>query len=68
MLIQEFLTFWEKNQPDVITGWNTEFFDIPYLCNRIKNLYEPKPEKEPLLYKDKETFYPMLTGSGTGYY
>ena len=42
MLIQEFLTFWEKNQPDVITGWNTEFFDIPYLCNRIKNLYEPK--------------------------
>ena len=31
-----------------------------------KNLYEPKPEKEPLLYKDKETFYPMLTGSGYG--
>ena len=42
MLIQEFLTFWEKNQPDVITGWNTEFFDIPYLCNRIKNLYDAK--------------------------
>jgi len=42
MLIQEFLTFWEKNQPDVVTGWNTEFFDIPYICNRIKNLYEEK--------------------------
>ena len=42
MLIQEFLTFWEKNQPDVVTGWNTEFFDIPYLCNRIKNLYDAK--------------------------
>ena len=40
MLIQEFLTFWQKNQPDGITGWNTEFFDIPYLCNRIKNLYD----------------------------
>jgi len=37
-LIKEFLVFWEKHQPDVITGWNTEFFDIPYLCNRIKNL------------------------------
>ena len=37
-LIKEFLTFWERHQPDVITGWNTEFFDIPYLCNRIKNL------------------------------
>ena len=30
--------FWERNQPDIITGWNTEFFDIPYLCNRIKNI------------------------------
>ena len=37
-LIQEFLTFWERHQPDIITGWNTEFFDIPYLCNRIKNI------------------------------
>ena len=37
-LIKEFLIFWERHQPDVITGWNTEFFDIPYLCNRIKNL------------------------------
>ena len=25
--------------PDVITAWNTEFFDIPYICNRIKNLF-----------------------------
>jgi len=37
-LIQEFLSFWETQQPDVITGWNTEFFDIPYLCNRITNM------------------------------
>jgi len=37
-LIKEFLIFWEKHLPDIITGWNTEFFDIPYLCNRIKNL------------------------------
>jgi len=37
-LIKEFLIFWEKHYPDIITGWNTEFFDIPYLCNRIKNL------------------------------
>ena len=37
-LLKEFLIFWEKHQPDIITGWNTEFFDIPYLCNRIKNV------------------------------
>jgi DNA polymerase elongation subunit (family B) len=38
-LLKEFLVFWEKHQPDVITGWNTEFFDIPYICNRIKELF-----------------------------
>ena len=37
-LLKEFIIFWEKHHPDVITGWNTEFFDIPYLCNRIKNV------------------------------
>ena len=37
-LIKEFLSFWESHQPDIITGWNTEFFDIPYLCNRIEKL------------------------------
>ena len=38
-LLKEFLAFWENNQPDIITGWNTEFFDIPYLCNRIIKLF-----------------------------
>ena len=38
-LLKEFLIFWEKHQPDVITGWNTEFFDIPYICNRIIKLF-----------------------------
>ena len=31
-LIMEFMSFWTKNYPDVITGWNTDFFDIPYLA------------------------------------
>ena len=26
-LIMEFMKFWIKNYPDVITGWNTKFFD-----------------------------------------
>ena len=37
-LIQDFLAFWDRNKPDIITGWNSEFFDIPYLCNRIIKL------------------------------
>jgi len=35
-LIFEFMKFWIKNHPDIITGWNTKFFDLPYLMNRIK--------------------------------
>ena len=37
-LLYDFINFWRSNFPDIITGWNTEFFDIPYLCNRIKNI------------------------------
>jgi DNA polymerase elongation subunit (family B) len=44
-LIQDFLLFWEGNCPDIITGWNTEFFDIPYICNRINNLFGEKDVK-----------------------
>jgi len=38
-LLNELLVFWEKHWPDVVTGWSSEFFDIPYLCNRIKKLF-----------------------------
>ena len=38
-LLIKFLDTWSMMYPDVITGWNTEFFDIPYLCNRIKKLF-----------------------------
>ena len=34
-LMFEFMKFWLKNYPDIITGWNTKFFDLPYLMNRI---------------------------------
>ena len=44
-LIFEFLKFWQHNQPDIITGWNTEFFDIPYLCNRINKLFDEQQLK-----------------------
>jgi len=35
-LMFEFMKFWIKNHPDIITGWNTKFFDLPYLLNRIR--------------------------------
>jgi DNA polymerase elongation subunit (family B) len=37
-LCRNFITDWEVNCPDVITGWNTKFFDIPYLYNRFNRI------------------------------
>ena len=39
-LLSKFLEFWSdpKHTPDVITGWNTRFFDIPYLINRMSQI------------------------------
>jgi DNA polymerase elongation subunit (family B) len=37
-LLNRFINWWESIHPDAITGWNTEFFDIPYICNRIKRV------------------------------
>ncbi len=39
-LFNKFLQWWSKpdQMPDVITGWNTRFFDIPYLINRTARI------------------------------
>ena len=34
-LLRKFLEYISEDHPHIITGWNVEFFDIPYLCNRI---------------------------------
>lgn len=37
-LLKMFLAFWEQNMPDVVTGWNSNGFDLPYIINRIKKV------------------------------
>ncbi len=37
-LIRRFIDFWTRFHPDVVSGWNIKFFDIPYLVNRITKL------------------------------
>jgi DNA polymerase elongation subunit (family B) len=37
-LIRKFLGWWQSEYPDVITGWNVQNFDIPYMVNRIRKL------------------------------
>jgi DNA polymerase elongation subunit (family B) len=44
-LIERFLQLWREKDPDVVTGWNIKFFDIPYLFNRISRLFDEKMAK-----------------------
>ena len=36
-MLEAFIEYWSTpdNTPDVITGWNTRFFDIPYMISRM---------------------------------
>jgi DNA polymerase elongation subunit (family B) len=37
-LLKKFIEYVYLDHPHIITGWNIEFFDIPYLCNRIRKV------------------------------
>lgn len=34
-LIRKFVLLWESNHPDIITGWNVEYFDTAYFVTRL---------------------------------
>lgn len=44
-LLASFLNFWTSDYPDVVTGWNIQTFDIPYLLHRITNLFGAEKAK-----------------------
>lgn len=37
-LLRKFITHWQYETPDIVTGWNIDLFDIPYLVNRIEKV------------------------------
>ena len=43
-LLSSFINWWmiEQNTPEVITGWNSELYDIPYLCRRLERILGEK--------------------------
>ena len=41
-MLGAFLDYWQANLPDVITGWNVQLFDMPYICNRINRILGEK--------------------------
>jgi DNA polymerase elongation subunit (family B) len=44
-LLNSFLKFWRKDHPDIVTGWNIDGYDIPYIINRIKRVFSNGEEK-----------------------
>jgi len=44
-LLRDFIYFMQEQQPEIITGWNVRFFDIPYLVNRCKKILDDKEVK-----------------------
>jgi len=58
-LLQKFLGFWETHKPDVVTGWNSKFYDIPYLVHRIKYRFGENEIKRLSVWKSvfKDSIY-----------
>ena len=44
-MLHKFVFHMSYTSPDVLTGWNIEFFDIPYLVNRIAKVNGGNKEK-----------------------
>ncbi len=45
-LIQHFINYWSHNPPEVVTGWNCQLYDIPYLAKRITRVLGEKAMKK----------------------
>ena len=44
-MLTAFLQYWNENCPDVITGWNVQLFDIPYIARRIDRILGERAAK-----------------------
>ncbi len=41
-LLSHFINYWMQDVPDVVTGWNIQLFDIPYICKRLNRVLGEK--------------------------
>ncbi len=48
-MLSEFLEWFSGRGYDVLTGWNTDGFDVPYIYNRVVNELRDRPESISLL-------------------
>lgn len=64
-MLSDFVRFWSGNYPDILTDWNGERFDLPYLINRIKQRLGD--EKVSLLSPTGQIREYNLDGKNVGY-
>jgi DNA polymerase elongation subunit (family B) len=41
-MLTDFHAWWSQNTPDVVTGWNCNLYDIPYICRRLDRVLGEK--------------------------
>ena len=41
-LLSNFINYWMVDVPDVVTGWNIQLYDIPYICKRLNRVLGEK--------------------------
>jgi len=41
-LLNNFINYWMIDVPDVVTGWNIQLYDIPYICKRLNRVLGEK--------------------------
>lgn len=55
-LLRAFVDLFHEWRPDVVTGWNTNQFDYPYLYNRWVELYRESADARDVLQTDRPCF------------
>ena len=41
-LLNDFISWWQDNIPEVVTGWNSKLYDIPYIVRRMDRILGEK--------------------------
>ena len=58
-MLTHFINWWAQNTPDIVTGWNCNLYDIPYICRRVSRVLGEKWMKSlsPWNKVDEEEIY-----------
>ena len=41
-MLTNFITWWAQNTPDILTGWNVNLYDVPYIARRVNRILGEK--------------------------